>query len=64
MSMPPSVQVALASGTAFNAIAIALMIMSLSETFQAGLPSLSLGAAELICSRNSMRASISVSMFR
>ena len=60
--MPPSVQVTLASGTRWSASASALMTRSLTETFHAGLPSLSFGAAALMSVRSASSASISVSI--
>ena len=63
-SMPPSVQVTLASGTRISDIASALITMSLTDTFQAGFLSLSIGAAALMSARSASSASISVSIVR
>ncbi len=48
LSIGPSVQVPLASGTCVRASANALMTKSLTESFQAVLPSLSFGGPGLI----------------
>ena len=54
-TMAFSVQVTLASGTLMSAMAMALMMKSLTEIFQRGLPSLSLGACRFRRSRSSSR---------
>ena len=63
-SMAASVQVTLASGMRWSASASALMTKSLTESFQAGLPSLSFGAEALISSRAASSLSMSQSTER
>ena len=59
-SIALSVQETLASGTRLSATPSAFTTMSLTDTFQAGLPSFC-GADALICSRSASSASISQS---